>query len=104
LVVPGLIEQVATFDAMIELGHVSRFLRSLRANELLLVEVVLIVNAGDMVGRQQRYVLRVGDVEDAAEARWTVEMLVGQDRDRRERSGVVRGHNGVGAWATAFPR
>src|SRR6516225_824210 len=51
LIVPCLVEQVAGFDPVIEFDHVSRFLRSLRTNELLFLEIVLIVNAADMIGR-----------------------------------------------------
>src|SRR5262249_39287175 len=51
LIVPCLVEQVAGFDPVIEFDHVSRLLRSLRTNEPLFLEIVLIVDAGDMIGR-----------------------------------------------------
>src|SRR5262249_49879905 len=51
LIIPCLVEQVAGFDPMIEFDHVSRFLRSLRTNEPLFLEIVLIVDAADMIGR-----------------------------------------------------
>src|SRR5262249_6669425 len=51
LIVPCLVEQVAGFDTVIEFDHVGRFLRSLWTNEPPFLEIVLIVNAADMIGR-----------------------------------------------------